>query len=99
KGGISRALDTENAMVQMQRMGLSVQEVDKLVAGVDKTFDGTVFTNPEGFKLAGMLHGAAVELENIPGIIGTVADFAAHANVPLEQMSDVFLKVIGGGRV
>lgn len=99
KGGIGRALDTEDAIVQMRRMGLETEQVDALVAGVNDTFQGTVFTNPEGFKLAGLLHGANVELADIPDQIGTIADFAAHANVPLDQMGDIFLQVIGQGRV
>lgn len=99
KGGIARALDTEDAIVQMRRMGLEIEQVDQLIDGVDKTFDGTIFSNPQGFKLAGLLHGTNVELERIPGIIGTIADFAAHGNVPLEQMQDIFLQVIGSGRV
>lgn len=99
KGGISRALDTEDAIIQMRRMGLATDEVNFLVDQVDKTFDGSIFSNPAGFKLAGLLHGTEVQLEKIPGVMGTIADFAAHGNVPLEQMSDIFLQVIGSGRV
>src|SRR5690606_12670148 len=78
KGGISRALDTEDAIVQMRRIGLSAQEIEGVVADVDKAFDGTIFTNPEGFALTQRLIGAGVELDAVGGHVQTIGDFAAH---------------------
>jgi tape measure domain-containing protein len=99
KGGIDRVLQTEEAVVQMGRLGLSVDEIDRLIGAVDDTFDGTVFTNPEGFALTQRLIGAGEELDSIPDRLSTISDFAAHGNVPLDQMGNIFERIIGQGRV
>jgi tape measure domain-containing protein len=98
-GGIARALQTEQATVQLRRMGLATADIEKIVQDVDKAFDGTVFTNPEGFVLTQRLIGAGVELEKIPDMLRVVADFAAHGNVPLSQMTDIFEVIIGQEKV
>jgi len=99
KGGIERALATEDAIVGMRRLGLEVDQIDKLVQAVDETFDGTVFSNPEGFALTQRLIGLGVELDNIPGYIKTISDMAAHGNVPLDQMSSIIERIISNNRV
>jgi hypothetical protein len=98
-GGIGRALDTEDARVQLERMGVSLEDIDGLIDTVDKTFDGTVFTNPDGFALTSRLIGAGQELDQIPNNLQSIADFAAHGNVPLDRMGEIFTRIIGNGKV
>lgn len=98
-GGIGRLLDVEDATVQLQRMGLELAQVNQLLADVDSTFSGTPFSNPDGFNVSTQLFASNVELEKIPGILGTIADFAAHGNVDLLEMSDVFTRIASQGKV
>lgn len=98
-GGLNRVLDTEDARVQMQRMGVATEDVDKLLGDVDKTFQGTPFANPDGFNISSQLFASGVALEGIPGILGDIADLAAHGNVPIDQMGSLFVRVAAQGKV
>jgi tape measure domain-containing protein len=98
-GGLNRLLDTEDARVQLDRMGLSVKEIDDLLAGVDRTFQGTPFANPDGFNIASQLFASGRALGEIPGILGNIADLAAHGNVPIDQMGSLFTRIASQGRV
>lgn len=98
-GGLQRVLDTEDARVQMQRMGVSISEVDTLLAAVDDTFQGTPFANPDGFNISSQLFASGVELDNIPPILGDIADLAAHGNVPIDQMGQLFVRAAAQGKI
>ena len=98
KGGISRALTMEAANVQLARMGYTLEEIDYLIGTVDKSFDGTIFTNPEGFQLVQQLLGTEVAMDEVGARLTMIADLAAHANVPLDQLGDIFLRIEAKGR-
>jgi tape measure domain-containing protein len=98
-GGLGRLLDTEDATVQLRRMGLGISEIDTLLAAVDTTFSGTPFANPDGFNISSQLFASGRSLEEIPGILGNIADLATHGNVPIEQMGSLFTRIASQGRV
>lgn len=98
-GGLNRLLDTEDATAQLKRMGLGLDDIKTLLDGVDTAFSGTPFANPDGFNVASQLYASQVELGKIPGIIATIGDYAAHGNVPLEQMAAIFTRVASQGKV
>lgn len=98
-GGIGRLTAIENSTVQLKRMGLEFEQINKLLNDVDETFMGTPFANPEGFDISAALFASGRSLEEIPTILGTIADFAAHGQVPLDQLADVFVRVASQGKV
>jgi tape measure domain-containing protein len=97
--GLGRVLDTEDARVQLGRMGLTIGEIDTLLKDVDNTFQGTPFANPDGFNISSQLFASGRSLAEIPGILGTIADLAAHGNVPIDQMAALFVRAASEGRV
>lgn len=97
--GLNRVLDTEDARVQLGRMGLELGQINTLLGAVDDTFSGTPFANPDGFNISSQLFASGVELDKIPGILGTIADLSAHGNVPIEQMGALFVRAASEGRV
>jgi tape measure domain-containing protein len=98
-GGLNRVLDTEDARVQMERMGVATEDVNKILEEVDKTFTGTPFANPDGFDISTQLYASGRALDDIPGYLGSIADFAAHANVDISRMGDMFVRIASQGRV
>lgn len=99
KGGLNRALTTDKARVQLQRMGYDLKEIDGLVKTVSDTFDGTVFSTPEGFALVQKLLGVGIAAEDVGKELGTIADLAAHADVELSRLGEIYVKTAAAGKL
>lgn len=100
KGGLSRALDTEDAEILMRQLGASTEDVDKAIASVDKTFQGTPFKNPDGFNFSAQLQASGKALDQIERDLRTTSNVTALTlDKDFEQVSDIFLQMSAQGQV
>jgi len=99
-GGLKRVLDTEDATIAFQQMGLGVAEIDRVLAGVDKTFDGTPFANPDGFNIAAQLLASGRSLTDVEDDLRNIANVTSQTlDKDLNRTSDTFLRIAATGRV
>ena len=99
-GGLKRVLDTEDATIAFQQMGLSVQDIDRVLSGVDRTFDGTPFANPDGFNISAQLLASGRALEDVERDLLGIANVTSQTlDKDLNRTSETFLKVAATGRV
>lgn len=99
-GGLRRVLDTEDATIAFRQMGLGVAEINKVLKGVDRTFDGTPFANPDGFNISAQLLASGRGLEQIEDDLRNIANVTSQTlDKDLARTSETFLKVAATGRV
>lgn len=100
KGGIARALDTEDATILMKQLGMSTKDVDKALAMVTKTFAGTPFKNPDGFNFSAQLRASGKGLDQIERDLRTTSNITAMTlEKDFGQISELFLKMSANSRV
>lgn len=98
-GGLQRVLDTEDATILFRQMGLSVEDIDKALKGVDRTFNGTPFANPDGFNISAQLLSSGRELGDIEDDLRGIANVTAQTlDKDLHRTADTFLRIAATGR-
>lgn len=100
KGGISRALAVEDATFLMEQLGMSTKEISTALEGVDRTFDGTPFANPDGFNFSAQLRASGKGLDQIERDLRTTSNVTAMTlDKDFGRISELFLKMSANGRV
>jgi len=99
-GGLKRALAVEDATLLMQQLGMSVEEIDRAIESVDRTFDGTPFANPDGFNFSAQLRTSGKSLDQIERDLRNVSNVTAMTlDKDFGRISELFLKMAANGRV
>ncbi|ALG28087.1 hypothetical protein AOZ07_03105 [Glutamicibacter halophytocola] len=94
KGGISRALNIENAQAKLKGLGNDTQTVSKIMDNALASVSGTSFglgeaaTTAAGAVAAGIKPGEALER-----MLKSVANSAASAGVGMDEMGAIYNKV------
>lgn len=94
KGGISRALNIEDAQAKLKGLGHDAQSVEDIMESALASVKGTAY----GLDAAATLAATAVAAGVKPGqqltkYLGTAADAATIAGVSLSEMGSIFNKV------
>lgn len=98
KGGLDRALGIEDARAQMSGLGHDTKAVDKIMGNALKSVEGTAFgldaaaTTAAGAVAAGIKPG-----EQLEQTLTTVANVAAGAKAPMEDIGGIFNTVAAVG--
>ncbi|GAA1333945.1 hypothetical protein GCM10009592_28740 [Brachybacterium rhamnosum] len=98
KGGLDRALGIEDARAQMSGLGHDTKSVDKIMGNALKSVEGTAFgldaaaTTAAGAVAAGIKPG-----EQLEQTLTTVANVAAGAKAPMEDIGGIFNTVAAVG--
>lgn len=98
KGGINRALGIEDAQAMMRGLGHDTETVDKIMGNALASVEGTAFgldaaaTSAAGAVAAGIEPG-----EQLEQTLSTVANVAAGAKAPMEEIGGIFNTVAAVG--
>lgn len=98
KGGINRALGIEDAQAMMRGLGHDTETVDKIMGNALASVEGTAFgldaaaTSAAGAVAAGIKPG-----EQLEQTMKTVANVAAGAKAPMEEIGGIFNTVAAVG--
>ena len=99
RGGLSRVLDTENAIVMFHQMGLSIRETDALMDQLRDTFRESPFAYPDVFNISSQLLASGVELNRLNDTMRNVGNMAAFAQSDLNEIGEIFVKISAEGRL
>ncbi|PMC76412.1 peptidoglycan DD-metalloendopeptidase family protein [Brachybacterium sp. UMB0905] len=98
KGGINRALGIEDAQAMMRGLGHDTESVEKIMGNALASVEGTAFgldaaaTSAAGAVAAGIKPG-----EQLEQTMKTVANVAAGAKAPMEEIGGIFNTVAAVG--
>jgi tape measure domain-containing protein len=100
KGGLSRALNIQDARAQLVGLKYDTQTVDQVMTNALASVKGTAF----GLDQAATLAGTAVAAGIKPGqalerTLKLTADAATTAKVPLGEMGSIYNKVASSGKL
>jgi tape measure domain-containing protein len=98
-GGFNRLANLDDARKRLDQMGLSTSEAAKLMDGLTDTLTGTAFSLDAG---AGAMTGfvaAGVDLDKVNDRLEMTADTAAFAQAPLDEISNIFVKIQTQGKI
>jgi tape measure domain-containing protein len=100
KGGLSRALNIQDARAQLVGLKYDTETVDQVMTNALASVKGTAF----GLDQAATLAGTAVAAGIKPGqalerTLKLTADAATIAKVPLSEMGDIYNKVASNGKL
>lgn len=98
-GGLSRVLDTENAVFMFTQMGLSMREVDDLMGQLRTTFGQSPFAYPDVFNVSSQLLASGSSLENVNDHMTNVGNAAALMQEDLNEVGNIFVKIAAEGRL
>ena len=99
KGGLDRALGIEDARAQMSGLGHDTKSVEKIMGNALASVEGTAFgldaaaTTAAGAVAAGIKPG-----EQLEQTLKTVANTAAGAKAPMEEIGGIFNTVAAVGK-
>lgn len=99
-GGITRAMNLENAQFQLEGLLQDSNKVDAIMKNVGDAVDGTAYSLDAAAKVASQiaasgLEGGELMFKTLRGIAGV----AAMTNSTYEEIGDIFTRVNGQGRV
>ena len=100
QGGITRAMNIENAHFQLQGLIDDEKEVQAIMTDASNSVDGTAYSYDSAAKAASMFAAtgmtSGIELQNaLKGLAGV----AATTNSDYDSMAQIFTTVAGQGRV
>jgi tape measure domain-containing protein len=99
KAGFERLMTIEDAEKRMTQMGLSTQEVDRLMAGLTETVTGTAFRLDDGADVMARFISSGMDLDTVNDRLRMTADTAAHAQAPLADIGNIFERIQSEGKL
>lgn len=97
--GFKRLQGLEEANKRLEGMGLSAQQVEEQMAGLNTVLTGTPYALNDGATaLAGFI-AAGVPLKDTERMLTRVADAAAFGQAPLDEVSTIFQRIALNGKV
>ncbi|WP_460690219.1 tape measure protein [Nesterenkonia suensis] len=100
RGGLSRAMNIEDAEARMRGMGYEVAEIDQLMTNASDAIMGTAFRLDDAATAAAQFSASGVEAgEDMERVIGLVGDSAFAAGTDFNQMGEIWAQVAARGRL
>lgn len=100
KGGISKALQIEDATAKMKGLGNSTETVSEVMANALSAVKGTAFGMGDAANVASTALASGIKPgEQMSKYLTLVADAASTAQVPLGEMGQIMGKVTNSGKV
>lgn len=100
KGGYTRALNLEQANFQLKNLLKSSSEVNKVMENVSYAVDGTRYGLDAAAKAAGQLAASNVKAgDEMKTALRGISGVAAMTNSEYEDISRIFTRVAGNGRL
>ncbi|MDJ0321656.1 tape measure protein [Pseudarthrobacter sp. PS3-L1] len=100
KGGISKALQIEDATAKMTGLGNSTSTVSEVMANALSAVKGTAFGMGDAANVASTALASGIKPgEEMSKYLTLVADAASTAQVPLGEMGSIMGKVTNSGKV
>lgn len=97
QGGMTRALNIEQARFQLKGLGLDVEEV---MANANAAVDGTAYGLDEAAKAASVLGASGVKAgESMTRTLTSIAGAAAMTGRSYSDIADIYATVAGNGRL
>jgi tape measure domain-containing protein len=97
--GFNRFTALEDAAKMLEQLGLTGDQSSDLMGALNKTLTGTAFSLDEGAGALTRLVSASVPLEDIPGILDSIADAAAFGQTGIGDIGTIFSRIASQGRV
>lgn len=98
-GGISRAMNLENARFTMQGLLKDEEKVAKVMTAVSNSVDGTAYSLDQAATIAAQFVASGKQADEIEGALKGVAGAAAVTNSDFSSMGRIFAQVAGQGRL
>lgn len=100
KGGISRALNIEDAQAKLKGLGHDAKAVDQIMVDALASVKGTAYGLDSAATTAASAVAAGIEPgKELEGYLRLTADAATIAGVSMEEMGDIINKVTAKGKV
>lgn len=100
KGGISRALNIEDAQAKLKGLGHDVQSVEAIMGDALAAVKGTAFGLDEAVTAAATATAAGIKSgEELEGYLRLVADGATIAGTSISEMGAIMNKMTTAGKV
>lgn len=99
-GGFQRALTENNALAKLEAFGYEAQQIESILASVNKVIDGTSFTKPETLGVTTqLLASGAKEGRQLEEILKQTGKLADMGGVSFAEMGDIIAKSFAGGTI
>ena len=99
-GGITRAMNLENAHFQLQMLLKDEQAVAAVMKNVNEAVDGTAYSMDAAAKVASQLAASGIRAgDQMTSSLKAVAGVAALTNSSYEDIGRIFTQVAGQGRL
>lgn len=98
-GGITRAMNLENARFTMQGLLKDETAVEQVMAAVGNSVDGTAYSLDQAATIAAQFVASGKQADEIEGALKGVAGAAAVTNSDFSSMGRIFAQVAGQGRL
>lgn len=98
KGGIERLLGLENADRRLRSLGVSATDTGRLMKFLNDTLIGTAFSLDEGAQAITGFVASGLSINEVEKRFRLMADTAAFAQVPLQDISVVFDQIQNKGK-
>lgn len=98
--GFQRLVGLDSAQAKLRGLGYDAESVDRISQQVTDSIEGTMVTMAEGVDIAaGALAAGVDEGEDLERYIRLVGDAAIASGRPIEEMSMIFNRVQGSGKL
>lgn len=98
--GFKRLIGMDNAQAKLQGLGYEGESVESIMRDVEEAVSGTTHTMAEGVDTAaGALAAGVEEGKELERYIKLVGDAAVGSNRPMDEMSQIFNRVQGSGKL
>lgn len=98
--GFKRLEGMDQAQAKLEGLGYKGKEVEKIQGQIANAIEGGMTTMAEGTDVAAGALAAGVEQgKDLEGYVKAVGNAAVGANVPVEEMSQIFNRVKGSGKL
>lgn len=98
--GWKRLVALDSAQAQLEGLGYTVEDIDRISSQVQTAIQGTTMTMSEGTSIAaGALAAGVDEGEELEHYIKMIGNAAVGANRPIGDMAMIFNRVQGSGKL
>lgn len=98
--GFKRLIGMDNAQAKLKGLGIEGKQLEIVMKNASDAVTGTTHTMAEGVDVAaGALAAGIKEGQDLERVIKLVGDAATGANRPMGEMSPIFNRIIGSGKL
>lgn len=100
RGGLSRAMNIEDAEARMRGMGYAADDITELMDNASDAIMGTAYRLDDAATAAAQFSASGVDAgEDMERVIGLVGDSAFAAGTDFSQMSEIWAQVAARGQL